>query len=317
MNQTMRYCVYILLGPGEATIRRTEDLLQSLWSYAPPDQSVDCYLVTDNCTHLNELQPLLNPFSELLILPNPLSNKTDCTNDRVTAGVFTAIGAIAKSSVSYSFVLKLDDDALIINPFHARLQQLFEQDHHAGMAGTLDCFPDGSPRPGLKSWAPKVRMAVSPRSAFREFRRSLAGHRPDSLHLNGFRRALIAKKARSEGYRDGLHVQGGSYALSHECTKAIAKISRGPCLFHHTGLGEDTALSLTTMAAGYQLRNFNRPGETFGVWWRTPTLKPAELQDRGHAIVHSVKYDNAEEEQSVRDYYRRQRTASERPYSVA
>ena len=124
---------------------------------------------------------------------------------------------------------------------------MFGQGDEIGMAGTVDCFPDGSSRPGLETWAPKVEMAVSLSSALREFRRSMAGHRPDASAINGFRRFLAAVKARRNGYRNGLHVQGGSYALSHTCAKRIATITRDPFFFNHTGLGEDTSVSLVAM----------------------------------------------------------------------
>ncbi|MEM7280387.1 MAG: hypothetical protein AAF438_01970 [Pseudomonadota bacterium] len=311
----MSYCIYILVGPGDATIRRTSDMLESFWHFAPANQIVDCYLVADNCLSLDSVQTWLDKFQTLHVIPNPLSNSSASINDRVTAGTLTAIGAISSASTEYDFVLKLDDDALVIGDFFYRLKTLFSSNSQIGKVGTLHHFPDGAERPGLKSWAPKVEAATSLSSAFREFRRTIRGQRSNSTLMAGFKRFKVRSMARTHGYTPGLHVQGGSYALSFDCVRSIKNQWPDAFLFNHTGLGEDVTLSLLCMSVGFELLNYNQTDEVFGIWWRTPTLSPTELVNRNYAIIHSLKYEDANKEVDVRKFFKDTRLKS--PDSIA
>lgn len=306
----MSFAVFMLIGPGEITLRRSKDMLDSFWRFNRPDWDIDLYLINDGNQQLDDLSGELALFRQVYSLDNPLTGRSQVLMDRLTAGAIVGWNAVADSGKHYDYILKLDDDALIIGEFHSRLRNWFVDNPHAGKVGTLSHFPDGKPRPGNSTWAPVVKNGTTSSRLWPEFKRKLRGHLPDSAWSHPVRRYLVGRRAKGHGYTDGTHVQGGSYALSLSAITKIGREFRDPLLFNYTGIGEDVAVSLLVKSVGLQLHQYNQPGEVFAVWWRTPTLAPSDLLDRQYAIVHSIKYDDADEEHRIRGYFKAKRHPS-------
>lgn len=282
-------------------------MLESFWSYCDPNWDIDLYLVNDNSQYLDQLQPYFQSFRNTVITDNPLTRKSDHVMERMTAGTLHALNLMEPKCREYDYILKLDDDALVIGEFHQRLKDFFVDHINAGMIGSQTHFPDGLERPGNESWAPVVEKAISGKFIFPELRRYLRGHRPNAKVNHAVTRFLIGRSATRHKYTPGMHVQGGSYAIS---AKAVARVVRrlgDPQIFNYTDIGEDVALSLLVKSVGLELYNYNQSDEVFGVWWRTPTLSPAELVNRNYAIVHSIKYEDSQEEETIREYFRQRR----------
>jgi hypothetical protein len=223
----------------------------------------------------------------------------------MAAGVLHALSRATARPHPYAYLLKLDTDALVINPFHDRLAGLFASDPGIGVAGSYLRFPDGSARPGNARWAPAVRRAARMRVSWGEVRR---GGGPFSQLARAYRRGRVVRGARRQGYADGHHVLGGSYAVSG----SVLARWRGPGLprlvraFEGTGLSEDVVVSMLAMWAGGRLLDYNEPGQIFGVWHRALGAPPAALADR-YSIVHSLKTGEGQDEADLRLLFRKRR----------
>ncbi|PYK39435.1 MAG: hypothetical protein DME49_03955 [Verrucomicrobia bacterium] len=72
-----------------------------------------------------------------------------------------------------------------------------------------------------------------------------------------------------------------------------------------TEIGDDVVLSLLATAAGWEVEDFNRPGEVFGVQYQGLSGTPEELVAAGYGIVHSLKSGSWENELQLRESFRR------------
>jgi hypothetical protein len=206
----------------------------------------------------------------------------------------------------YDFALKVDTDALVINPFASRLVTFFEQHPRVGMVGSFLRFPDGSTRPGIENWAWRMRRACrlgfGPGGLSRE-----PASFPASFARIMRRRRLLAR-ARRHGYKEGEHVLGGSYAISRGVLErwrnsALDQLTH---LFEGTKIGEDVTVSLLVRSVQYELADHNLPGEIFGVWHRALRVPP-EVLVRQYAVVHSVKTGSEQNEADLRRAFKRYR----------
>ena len=303
----MAFAIVLLVGPGELEIERARDLFDALVHHEGRRAvEADLFLVNDGNSNTSALESLGRPFRRFFHLRNPLTGSRSAPYAKMTAGMIQAISEAAARG-PYRFVLKLDTDALVINPFHDGLAGFFEANPGVGMAGSYLRFPNGGKRKREGYWAYLIQRSAHPafaRSALR------TPHRlPAALLRIARRRALLAS-ARRRGYRDGFHVLGGSYAISGRVleswrSRSVGKLTR---LFEDTELSEDVVVSLLVKWLGFELGDFNRPGEVFGVWFRALRLAPEELLLR-YAIIHSVKTRNQQDEGALREFYRNRRNA--------
>ena len=80
-----------------------------------------------------------------------------------------------------------------------------------------------------------------------------------------------------------------------------------PAMFNGSGLGEDVCTALLVKAAGFELMDFNHPGEIFGVWWQAPDLPLDEIVDRKYAVIHSIKDFPSQSEAEIRRFFANRR----------
>lgn len=301
-----KVAVVVLLGPGDREVGRTIDLIDSIRRYEP-DRVPECdlYIVNDGEADAGVLGEAARGFPACVWLDNPLAGTSRPPFDRMTAGVLHALSRAIAASPPYAYVLKLDTDALVINSFHDRLVELFASDAGIGVAGSYLRFPDGSARPGNARWAPAVRRAARLRVSWEEVRR---GGGPLAQIARAARRGRMVRGARRNGYLDGHHVLGGSYAISGSVLprwKALG-LDRLVRAFEGTGLSEDVVVSMLAMRAGFRLVDYNEPGQLFGVWHRALGAPPAALAER-YSIVHSLKSGEGQDEAELRRIFRGRR----------
>lgn len=298
----MNFAVIVLLGAGEGEIERTADLFDSMSANEPARvRECDVYVVSERFGYPAELVSSTLSFAHRYHVPNPRGEDLRHPLDHMTAGMLRGLSEIGRRG-PYSFVLKLDTDALVVGPFHDQLAALFAARPRVGMAGSYLRFPDGSSRPGLVSWSPRVRSAMRLIS----FRRTLTGFRGVPAALRGaVRRRRLLGEAHRRGYVDGHHVLGGSYALSGKLVHGWPNGSLEALqpLFPRTQLSEDVVMSVLVVRAGYELIDYNAPGEVFGIWHRGLGDSPQSLLER-YAIVHSLKSGAGQDEEGLRDLFR-------------
>jgi len=247
----------------------------------------------------------------------------------MAAGVLHAVKTLSqKYPERYQYLLKLDTDALVIAPFIEKLSKFFNDNEHIGEIGSYLLFPDGEERPGNQEWAPLIMSIGTMRFYFRRrYFIKLLEHigRVTSSNLAWRRKLwfvriallgsltrhrtwrLILDRATKTGYQPGFHVQGGSYAIS-------GRVLRSPYFQHciddctisyGTNLSEDVLVSLLVIASNFELQDYNRRTQCFGIWWRWPTFDQRELLEREYSIIHSVKHpEGLSAEKEFREFFR-------------
>ena len=303
----MGFAIVLLLGPGEQETERARDLFDSILCHEGERAAeADVYVVNDGNTHLEALRVQLESFRRWFHLQNPLvaMGRPHLLNKH-TAGMLHGLSEIARNG-PYRFALKLDTDALIINPFHDKLVRFLDENPRAGVAGSYLRFPDGPERPGNTFTGPRI-VQVSGLGHIRPVLRKQPLQVPASL-LRVVRRRRVLNQARRNGYVAGHHVQGGSYAVSGAALDAWREqeLERTVLLFRDTWMGEDNTVSMLVKALGYDLVDFNGPGEVFGVWFREPQFPPEVLAER-YSVIHSVKNVERYTEEGLRSFFREKR----------
>ncbi len=285
------------------------DLLASLIHYEPDAcQHCDVWIANDGNQSLAPLKALRKQFNAMHVFANPGHGVSERVWDRHINGTYAAWTQLRERD--YEFVLKLDTDALVINPFVERIGRFFAAYPRAGLIGTHIHFPSGELRPGNFTMGQHVAQCAQPnpapdlvpQGANKAFRKRIAATQGERVEL--------LQAARQHGHFGSQHVQGGGYAVSAALLGELRKRQwpRSVDMFNATGIGEDVASALLCKAAGFELMDCNHPGEVFGVWFQELRLSPDELVARDYAIIHSIKDFPGQSEQDVRAWFSRRRS---------
>lgn len=193
-------------------------------------------------------------------------------------------------------ILRLDVDAMLIGPGLAdRAAEEFAIDPEVGLIGSYRVMSDGRIRDW--SWAARrIRIETGPRGliypACRRVLRELISH------------------AKANGYVAGEHALGGGYI--HSLRAADDVHARGwfqlPSLAR-SNLGEDMIMGLVTVAAGYRVADFGRPGDPLSMRWRGLPAHPDDLLAEKKLLTHSVRYWGDLKEPEIRRIFREARVA--------
>jgi hypothetical protein len=189
------------------------------------------------------------------------------------------------------FVLKLDTDSLVINPFSHRLGRLIDADPLLGMVGAHTLTPNGTHRLWEHHAATIMRMANAPF----DWRRPLQALRAVPSTEMG---RLIAA-ALANGYDAALDRMARSGYLREPLGRWM-----------HVDMAEDVMVGLHVRAVGMTLANFVRPGEVFGVRYQGLPESPSRLVEMGYSVIHSLKNDPGFDEPAIRRFFKRRRSAS-------
>jgi hypothetical protein len=305
-SATRNFCVIIPLGPGDAEISRTRDLLDSVWTYEPLTPLVilvdDGGVARDVAAHFSP-----PPTCRLVALKNPRKGRGIGPTSGLSAGMIVALAWIREHARDVLFTVKLDTDALVIAPFAERIARAFAANPDAGMAGLYDRMCDGTVR-DQTSFQKMLRKLTQPLALWR--RPANPGHFV-TFHFFG-RGATIRRQIRDAfacGYKPAEFVLGGAYSISGAAIGRMA--AKGyfadPLLWLNTQFSEDIVLSMYTCGAGLRLLGLATEGGPFAVQHYGLPDTPERLIERGYAIVHSLKNDPKRTEQEYREFFQARR----------
>lgn len=191
-------------------------------------------------------------------------------------------------------VLRLDTDALILGRGIERLAlERFAREPDVGLLGSYRVDALGERR----DFGPAARIL-----------RNEIG--PLGLRDPRLRRRLraLVGSARANGYVLGEHCLGAGMLHSGVAVRAIYE--RG--IFHlsdlaRSRLADDHLMGLVTVAAGYRMGDFGGPDDPIAIKWKGLPYGVEELQRRAKLLTHSVRGRGAEDEASIREYFRAKR----------
>ena len=303
-----RFDLLLPLGPGDREVGRARDLVEALGHHEPGPWRLT--IVDDDG---GRDRGLADAF------PTPAG----CTIQSVTHahdfaarrryvggdGRFmcgnTMTGLAAVVGDVGEFIVKLDSDALVIGPFADRLRAAFAARPDVGLLGACTRTPRGAARDTSMHAGP-VRRAHRPPLEWRHPRRSL-WHRREAATAPA--RALIGR-ALAGDYEPGDHALGGALALRGAVlTELAADGLLDSAAWEGLDLSEDVMIGLLPAAAGYGQADLVGAGEVFGVAFQGLPYPPAELLDRGYALIHAVKNDPDVSEADIRAFFRARRVS--------
>ena len=304
------YSAIVCVGPGEKELFRLRELLKSLVLHE--SRFLERLIVVDDATEKRELSETildLVPAAQCLVLHNPRRSQGDAWRGGLTVNTLFAMAEGLASTTRSEYFLRLDTDSLITAPFFARVREFFAQ--HAGCGVVGSCYRIdlcGQPTP-RSTWEPRLRKLHRwiriRRNPFLHLEHSLFDSRREVREI--ISAALSASTSgKVHGYRLGSNAQGGGFAMRRELLNDLR--SRGWLngrIWLETEIGDDVVLSLLATAAGWEVEDFNRPGEVFGVQYQGLSGTPEELVAAGYGIVHSLKSGSWENELQLRESFRR------------
>jgi hypothetical protein len=232
----------------------------------------------------------------------------------MTAGSLIALRWLAESDVDY--IVRLDTDALIIGDYRPSIHSAISGSPEVGVWGAYTRNEvGGDPRDfsHFRRMLWHAALPVRPRrggSAGLQLEQALIGQ-------TGRARTFLTgamRDARRHGYQPGEHCLGGAYAV----TRLVARQMRDahylddPLVTTTLRMGEDVMVCLLASATGFKLGSLVAPGEAFAVKHHGLLAAPADLEARGHAVIHSVKDDERHSEAAIRGFF-----APRRPHQTS
>ena len=293
----MKFCIVILVGPGEPEVARLGHVLYSVFRFASNVEEI--VLVDDSPTARRLEQRCVVPSHvQVTSLQHERHGEGPGTMGGMCMGMLQALRHLS-TRTHWDAVLKIDTDALVISPFEAKLERLLASEPELGTAGVVERNCDGS----LRDWEPYGSVCRRLADVFRLRRHPLLRRRITLFGHDAAVRRLVWQ-ARRRGYQWGEHSQGGSYLVSQ---RLIERMRDAGFLSHgrawlHLFMSEDAMMGLYARACGLRNVPFGGAGEVFGVGHIGLPLRPKDLIDRGYSIVHSIK-NNPESEANLFKYF--------------
>jgi hypothetical protein len=316
------YSAIVCVGPGEKELFRLKELLESL--ILNESDALERLIIVDDVAEARGLAEAvfeLVPAAKCSILQNPRRSQGDAWRGGLTANTLFAFAEGLASTSRSGYFLRLDPDSLIIAPFHRRINEFFATHSRCGVVGS--CYRiDLRGRPTAHStWEPRLRKL----HRWVRLRRKPVWHIEHALF--GSRREIrkivsaalsASRTGQVHGYRLGACAQGGGFAVRRELLNDLRNHGwLNGWVWVDTEITDDPVLSLLATAAGWNVEDFNQPGEVFGVQYQGLCGPPEDLVVAGYGIVHSLKSGGWEQELQLRESFRRLRRSlfDDRPCS--
>jgi hypothetical protein len=288
-------CVLIPAGPGQAEIARVSDLLDSCAAYADLPLTV---VVINDGNEAASLQRAARRWASTTVLTNARHGKGHWWSGGLCTAMVDALLWIARNRPCCA-VLRLDSDALVINPFASRIADVFACDPAIGLLGNFDSA-SGLPVPAGHIVTTRLYWRSKRISHDRERKRLI-------LSFWGWRRRirLLIRHARGNGYVLGDSCQGGAYALSPEFLRRLCADTRftRPRNFLQNDFCEDLLITLITYALGLRIEYTSGSSRLFASKWKGLYDAPEALAFAGHEIIHSVKDHSGRSEADIRSFF--------------
>ena len=289
-------CVLIPAGPGPAELARVTDLAAACAAYT--DRPLAFVIINDsNDAFALEQAGRATGFATT-VRPNARAGEGDWATGGLSMAMLDTLQWIARH-VPCCGVLRLDSDALVINPYAGEIAGIFARDASVGLLGNFDSA-SGRPVPPGHIMTTRLYWRSKRISHDREQKRftfSFWGWRRRTRHL--------IKRAQSHGYILGDWCQGGAYALSPEFLRRLAAdpAFARPRDFLHTDFGEDVLMALITYALALRIEYTVGPARLFASKWKGLYDAPAALAAAGHGIIHSLKNHAGRSEADTRAFF--------------
>jgi hypothetical protein len=304
------FCLLIPVGPGPAELARIADLLDACAAYA--DLPLHAVMINDgNDTAALELAASTRRIAAT-VRPNARHGEGDWWAGGLSMAMVDTLLWIARQVPCHG-VLRLDSDALVINPFAARIAGIFARDPTIGLLGNFDSV-SGLPVPAGHIMTTRLYWRSKLVSHDRELKKII-------FSLWGWRRRIrrLIGRARRNGYVLGDWCQGGAYAVSPEFLRRLAADPSfaHPRDFLFIDFAEDVLMALVTYALRLRIEYTSGPSRLFASKWKGLFGPPAALVQAGHGIIHSVKDHDDRTEAQIRAFFsaRRQVLAAHPPSS--
>jgi hypothetical protein len=302
----MSFSVLIPVGGGDREMERLNDLFESLFHYEPEVAEI---VIVDDVMPARSFSGLPVPSPcRLVVLPNPRSGVGDGWLGGLAAGVIAGNAWLEKNS-RCDFVLKLDTDALVIAPFSEKVIAAFEAQPGTFLFGSSTKTPNRVyDLPEDFSTAPALKKLQRPLTIWRRTCWPWPRLQCALFPRDRKRRSLIRAAVRN-GYRLGLHCQGGAYALGRRGLRQLSAdgVFTDPMLWIWTPCSEDIVITVSAYACGGTAGDLNDNGQPFGTLARGLPDTPDRLVERGFSIIHSVKDFEDFREDQTRDFFRKRR----------
>lgn len=291
-------CLLIPVGPDKLELIRAADVLAAAAFWEP---AVTSAVLIDDSLSPRSLDTSLRtvcPRIRLCSLHHPRMGRGHGLWGGLTEGVLAGLTFIDER-LTEQVVVRLDGDSMVIGPFARALAERFEEERSVGLLGTVYRDPQGRPR-AHDPWHAITRHYSQRWGRCR-------GYETGNLPRRAFQTVIgPARQVRrtlglafAKGYVAGEHAQGGGYAVSRAALSEIVRLGllQQPDAWRPFWVSEDVIVSVMARAAGFQLADFNGPGEVFGVQYRGLPYPPDVLVSRGYSIVHSLKHDRIPEQE--------------------
>lgn len=298
--------ILIPLFVSDRTLARANDLLDSLGTYED-SKNFEVLFVLDGKaqaqfpTTFGRKQGIT-----VHVTSNPRDPRSNGWSGGLICGLIHGM-KIALTLGPWDFLLRMDDDAMVLGPFITRAAEFFAESTSIGEVGFYEF--GAPPKPGDYTFFA---------GAF--YRRSKIVRRHEDvggwwISLFGWKRLvrLMINDALRHDYACGEFCQGGAYFISRASVAAMcgSRFFQNPKVFGGCSFTEDFFFAIANRAAGFRIRYVRDEERFLNMKWKG-LHKPAEqLVAEGYALIHSVKNDEApEQEAAVRDLLRRHRLNS-------
>jgi hypothetical protein len=306
----INFAIVIPTGPGSKEMDRVADLVDSIRHYEP---ETPLLLFIDDSQAGRQLH---KQFAR--------SNRTKAvsiSNPRCGRGIGDRGGLCVANLVALSwlcehtdvkFAIKMDSDALAIQPFAQKLHQAFEEAPSVGIIGSAHTLTCNREPAKFQKNGYLMRKLKSPFAIWREpLPLAIGQHIQISLSgkLKTVRSHILA--ALENHYFFGEHCQGGAYAMSGRFIRrmAICGYLQDPLLWRDIPCCEDVMMGMYVRAVGMDFKDFNDTNQVFGIQHMGLPDTLEGLVERGYSLIHSTKNHAGFSEESIREFYRNRRNA--------
>jgi hypothetical protein len=294
-------CLLVPAGPGPEEVARIADLMEAAAHYS----NLPLCAVIINDANDGEALRLAgtNQGIPTYVLPNARNGRGEWWTGGLCTAMLAALQWIGRNLCCCG-VLRLDSDALIINPFASQVRALLSANPKRGIVGNFDSAT-GAPV-GLGH-------LMTTRLYWRSKLVSLDRENGKLITTFwGWRRRMrhLIHSAQAQGYPLGSWVQGGAYALSPQFISRMVHDRRfdEPDDFIHNDLCEDVLMILIVYSLGLEAHYTVGPSRLFASKWKGLYDAPEALAKAGHGVVHSVKHFEARDEANIRSTFKQLRS---------